>query len=139
MKIFNEINRLLDYAQRKLCLKTEDVNYVRNNVLGILNLDTFKQTEDKWDGCEVDELLAEFVNACVSEKVFHSEDASYYCDKIMGALSLAPSALTSKFNEISVSVGTRQATDFLYMTIAWLTIMSKSAFWTKTPVSKGTD
>jgi len=114
MKVFYEINRLLDYAKQNLCLQSEDVNCVRNNILDILNIDCFEQTEASWNGCGIDTLLNDFVSAGVSDGIFTQQNAAYYCDKIMGALSLAPSALNGKFDQIALSDGTKAAMDFLY-------------------------
>lgn len=114
MKVFKEINRLLDYARQHLCLRENDVNCVRNSILDILKLDGFEEVQSSGLGCTVDELLDDFVTACVEDGVFSREDSAYYCDKVMGALSLAPSVLNDKFDEIRERDGSRAATDFLF-------------------------
>lgn len=114
MKVFKEIDGLLDYATHCLGLRCEDVDYVRNNVLDILGLDGAAESEEAWNGCSVDDLLADFVAACVEEGVFSRADSAYYCDKVMGALSVKPSTLADKFTQISDCDGGRAAMDYLY-------------------------
>lgn len=114
MRVYKEISRLLDYAKKNLLLRDDDVNCVRNNILDILSLDSFDENDAVSDGYTVDELLADFVSASVADGVFGKEDAAYYCDKIMGALSCAPSVLNDKFEEILNRDGSKAATDFLY-------------------------
>ena len=114
MKVFREISRLLDYAKQKLFLRDEDVNYVRNSILDILSLDSFEESDATSNGCTVDELLSDFVSACVDDGIFAQDESAYSCDKVMGALSLSPSALTDKFNQTFSEHGSKAATDFLY-------------------------
>ena len=114
MKIFNEISKLLDYARCNLLLQSGDVNYVINNLLDILHLDSFEQTQTRWDGCGAEKLLLDFTSAAVDDGVFAEENAAYYCDKVMGALSCAPSVLDGKFRDILERSGAEAATDFLY-------------------------
>ena len=114
MKIFNEISKLLDYARCNLLLQSGDVNYVINNLLDILHLDSFEQTQTRWDGCGVEKLLLDFTSAAVEDGVFAEENAAYYCDKVMGALSCVPSVLDGKFRDILERSGAEAATDFLY-------------------------
>lgn len=114
MKVFKQISRLIDYAKRSLGLRCEDVNCVRNSILDILGIDGFEEVEAICGNCTVDELLNDFVLACVEDNVFSKDDSAYYCDKVMGALSLAPSALNDKFNETLARNGSKAAMDYLY-------------------------
>lgn len=114
MKVFSEISKMLDYAIKNLGLQNEDVNYVCNNILDILGLDSYEEVDASWDGCGVDKLLDDFTSACVADGIFAQPDAAYYCDKVMGALSCAPSVLNDKFHSLIQSDGAKAATDFLY-------------------------
>lgn len=114
MEVFKQINRLIDYAKRKLLLRDEDVNCVRNRILDILGLDGYEDVKVESDDSPIDELLADFASACAQEGVFCRDESAYYFDKVMGELSLAPSALRDKFDEILRRDGSKIATDFLY-------------------------
>lgn len=113
MKIFQCISNLIDYAVRNLCLDELNVNYVRNNVLDILSLRTYQETPPSNVSDDIQCLLDEFVSVATEEGVFEAADAPYFCDKIMGALSLSPAELNAKFQSIAEK-STKQATDFLY-------------------------
>ena len=92
MKIYKVLYELISYAKRHLALCERDVMYIQNEILDVLHLGCWKESE-----CEtvddIDALLKEFVSVAVEEKVFEREDGAYYTDKIMGILSLSPSGI----------------------------------------------
>ena len=49
MKIYGEITKLLQYAQTRLELNPLNVNYVRNEIIDMLSLPTFEQTDSTLD------------------------------------------------------------------------------------------
>ena len=114
MKIYAALNGLIRYAQDKLELSPLDVNYVRNQILDMLYLPTFEKVETDVSDKDVSELLREFTQIAVDEKVFDKADAPYYCDKIMGVLSLSPAQIDAKFHQLCQTQGSKSATDWLY-------------------------
>lgn len=114
MKVFEKISQLLNYATNNLELDERDVSYVRNGIIDMLQLNTFEQSDNVSDCNDIDRLLKEFCDVAVSENVFESQYSAYYCDKIMGMLSLSPSKLNERFAEIKAQKGTKCATDWLY-------------------------
>lgn len=96
-------------------LKRRDADYVRNEILDILSLDSYSS-----DGImtlelkTLDVLLEDFVSECVKNGVFKEEESEKYTDAVMGALSLSPSLLEDKFYEIKNTEGSEKATEFFY-------------------------
>lgn len=114
MKIFHSIGNLLAYAQKHLELQRADVSYVLNNVLDILNLHTFEYSSADDDIDDIDALLREFAHTAVSEGIFEKGCETYYCDKIMGALSLLPGKVDEKFQRTFDVQDGQKAMDWLY-------------------------
>ena len=115
MKIYGEITKLLQYAQTRLELNPLNVNYVRNEIIDMLSLPTFEQTDSTLPyDANVNDLLAEFTRVAVEENVFGEADAPYFCDKIMGALSLSPAEIDKKFSKLSQTQDSKAATDWFY-------------------------
>lgn len=113
--VYRCIDKLINYAECNLLLKRRDADYVRNEILGILSLESYSgdgimTLEFKTLDC----LLEDFVSACVENGVFKAEEAEKYTDAVMGALSLPPSALEEKFFEIERTEGGERATGFFY-------------------------
>lgn len=113
MKIYHSISNLIAYAQKNLGLKPSDTSYVLNNVLDLLDLRTFEYSPT--DVCDdVNELLNEFTQTAIEEGVFEKGYEAYFCDKIMGALSLLPSVVDERFQNILTTQGGQKAMDWLY-------------------------
>ncbi|MCM1289646.1 MAG: hypothetical protein NC132_03970 [Corallococcus sp.] len=114
MKIFQSISKLLTYAQQYLGLNSADAPYVLNNVLDVLNLRTFEYVPTEASGDDIDSLLLEFAQNAVEEGVIEKGQESYYCDKIMGMLSLMPSRVDDIFQNTLNVRGGQKAMDWLY-------------------------
>ncbi len=114
MKIFREINRLIAFAKARLELSPADVPFVRNTIIDVLGLTTFEENEVDTPTCDISVLLEEFVAVAVEEGVFGADLAPYYCDKIMGILSLRPSYLDARFHQKYDVDGAKKATEWLY-------------------------
>ncbi len=113
MKINAVLNELVAYAKRNLGLDERDVFYVQNEILDILHIGVWEDTEIEI--CDdIDALLKKFVSVAVEEEVFEREDGAYYSDKIMGLLSLAPSGIDAAFSKVLDEKGSRAATEWLY-------------------------
>lgn len=114
MKSNLAICKLIKYAQTYLGLQQADVMYVTNNVLDILGISSFEQENVQHVSDDIAELLQEFTSACVEDGVFEQADAPYYCDKVMGALSLLPGAVEGVFAQIHAEHGSKAAMEWLY-------------------------
>ncbi len=114
MKTYHQICKLVKYAQTYLGLQQADVFYVTNTILEILSLPSFEQTEVAEVSADIQSLLDEFVAVAVEEDVFEAPYGAYYCDKVMGALSLLPSAVDGVFAQIKAEQGSKVAMDWLY-------------------------
>lgn len=114
MKIFEEINRLLAFAEARLGLEKNDVPFVRNSIIDALGLTTFEPVEVETPTCDISVLLAEFGAVGVKEGVFSADLVPYFCDKIMGMLSMRPSYVDKEFHRVYKEKGAAQATEWLY-------------------------
>lgn len=114
MKSNIAICKLIKYAQTYLGLQQADVMYVTNNVLDILGISSFEQQPVQYVSDDIAELLQEFSSACVEDGIFEQEHAAYYCDKVMGVLSLLPSAVEGVFAQIYTEQGSKVAMEWLY-------------------------
>ena len=114
MKIYSEINRLIAFAKDRLDLAEADEKFLRNSIIDALGLTTFEENEVETPDCDISVLLQDFSSVAVEEGVFSAEMAPYYCDKIMGMLSLRPSDLDEKFHKVYQKDGASAATEWLY-------------------------
>ncbi len=113
MKIYKVLNQLTNYAQKNLGLDKRDVFCVQNNILDILHLTVWQ--DEEFDPCDdIALLLAALTSAAVEDGIFEREDAAYYCDKIMGALSLLPHSVDAEFSRVLAEKGSQAATEWLY-------------------------
>ena len=114
MKIYKEISRLIAFAKARLGLSSADEAFVRNSIIDTLGLTTFEESDVEAPHCDISEVLADFSAVGVEEGVFTPELAPYFCDKIMGMLSLRPSYLDREFHRVYEEKGAEQATEWLY-------------------------
>lgn len=113
LELYESFDRLVDFARRKLMLADKDVDYARNTAQGVLGV-AFAPTGVECGERGIAELLSEFTDNAVRLGVFEREDAERYCDGVMGALSLSPSALQAAFDAAEKAGGGKAATDMLY-------------------------
>lgn len=118
MNIFKEIQRLLNYGLRERLIEVYDEILVRNEILGILDI-------DEWRECKIEEkeipeypatILKNISDYAVQNGMI--EDTITYRDifetTIMGKLSARPSEIINKFMELENKEGGRVATDYFY-------------------------
>ena len=113
LELYESFDRLVDFARRKLMLADKDVDYARNTAQGVLGV-AFAPTGAECGERGIAELLGEFTDNAVKLGVFEREDAERYCDGVMGALSLSPSALQAAFDAAEKAGGGKAATDMFY-------------------------
>ena len=95
MTVSNCINRLVEYARSNLSLDERDMAYKTNGILDMLGVVSYDPDDNEGYTEDINQLLAEFVDVCVADGLFQKEDAATVCDKVMGYLSLDPSAVDS--------------------------------------------
>ncbi len=111
-ELHESVDRLVDYATKKLGLTRKNYDYARNGVLGILGL-AFPPTGAVADA-PIAELVDGFVNSAVAAGLFDISDAEKYCDAVLGELSLNPHALEDVFLYLEKKEGGTAATEMLY-------------------------
>ena len=116
MDICETIDRLTDYAAKRLELDPRDAVYARNTVLAVLGVDSCAGfTGEGCGGAETpDALLSDLCEACVAAGVFAHGEEDKYRDAVMGALSLPPGEVEKRFARLLAEEGAKNATDWLY-------------------------
>ncbi len=113
MKIYEVLNALMAYAEKDLGLSPRDRLYVQNKIIDILGIVSWEDAEFT-PSDNIDALLRDLVSAGVTDGIFEAADGAYYCDKIMGELSLSPSETDRTFEKIFAERGGAAATEWLY-------------------------
>ncbi len=112
-KLYESIDKLVDYAKKHLALSEKNADYVRNGIMDMLGA-AFPSTGAQSGNAGVAELIDEFASAAVAAKAFEPEDREKYCDLVMGALSRMPEELQNEFYATEKSAGAKAATDAFY-------------------------
>ena len=121
MGICTEINRLCAYGLKTGLIASEDLIFVKNQLLLLLNLDGFENDKDVSDIPDVEvsdleDILKNILDYAV-EKGLTGGDGTVYRDlfdtRLMGVMVDRPSAIIKKFNEL-YKKSPKEATDFFY-------------------------
>ena len=114
-EVYRSIDALIDYAERQLNLDRKNVHYVRNGILRLLGLESFaNDTQEKCLDVTPDNVLKRFADACVNAGVFEREEASYFCDSVMGELMMSPKETQAVFEEKLRTLGSGEAMQWFY-------------------------
>lgn len=114
-EVCRSVDALIDYARRQLNLDEKNAHFARNSVFRLLGLEEFcNDSGEKCLDTTPDAVLARFVEACVGAKVFAREDASYFCDAVMGELMLSPKEIQVEFEKKMATDGNAQAMQWFY-------------------------
>jgi UDPglucose--hexose-1-phosphate uridylyltransferase len=114
-EVYDSIDRLIDYAKKNLQLDERNEDYVRNGIFRFLGLDAYNRTEEiTTDQTTPEKLLSDFSASCVKAGLFTPEESEYYCDEVMGELSLSPKAVEDTFYQTLHTDGSQNATEWLY-------------------------
>ncbi|MBS4223218.1 UDP-glucose--hexose-1-phosphate uridylyltransferase [Lederbergia citrea] len=119
MKIYEALEQLIQYGLEKKLIETWDVDYVRNDLLAILDLDEWQQTDStNFGAClSLPEILGRILDwAAENGRLEH--DSVTYRDlldtEIMGAFVARPSTVIHHFYRIYKSEGPEAATNYFY-------------------------
>ncbi|MBS4174576.1 UDP-glucose--hexose-1-phosphate uridylyltransferase [Bacillus sp. FJAT-49736] len=114
-KIYRVIQQLVSYALSARLIEEEDVIYARNQVLAILELDSFMEGMEEQEGTNIPDLLDLLIEyACqhnIIEDYFDAKEI--LASKIMNCFIARPSTINRNFNEM-YKVNPKQATDYFY-------------------------
>lgn len=112
-----EINRLLQYGIRENLIEEEDIIYIANKIISILNLKEFVMLEDLNIGdtrlCEILDNILDFAYEC---GVLKNNDVTYrdlLDTEIMDCFISHPSVINKRFKEL-YNENKRKATDYYY-------------------------
>lgn len=107
---------LIDYAERNLGLDTRDEIYKRNELCEMIGTPCFDAGGVERDGAYElpDVFLGRLVECCKAERLVEDGGEEALKDKVMGALSLLPSAVSDRFDGILQGRGGKAATEWLY-------------------------
>ena len=114
-QVYLGIDKLLSYAKKNLGLKDRDVDYARNSIFNLFDLNSYV-VENECDVLDVtpENLLVEFNEACINAGLYEDYQAEYYLDQVMGYLTLLPSQIEDKFYNLLGSEGSKSATEWFY-------------------------
>ena len=112
-KLYDSIDKLVIYAQENLGLRSYDVDYVKNSIFALFDLNTYTETTVFSCDESLEQLLANFDSAVLELGLAEEGDLEYVNDQVMGYLSLLPSQINDKFNEIKAE-SSEKATEWFY-------------------------
>ncbi len=106
------INKLIDYAVKKLYLQEYDVVYVRNQLLDLFSLT--EPYEGPLKDYELYTVLDQLSDYAVRKKMIDENGKLNFETKLMGMLMPSPSKTVEMFDDIAAYKGTEAACDFLF-------------------------
>lgn len=115
MKIYREIQKLLNYGIEKNLIDKNDEIYSRNMILGRLNLDNWKDCNEVLEKESIEEILTRISDYAVSNGII--EGFAYERDiletEIMNFLTPRPSEVIKKYEEL-LKESSKKATNYFY-------------------------
>lgn len=112
-KLYDSIDKLVSYATLKLDLNRFDVDYVRNSIYALFDLNSYAGQTEYYENETLEQLLAAFNEEVLRLGLAEEGDLEYVNDQVMGLLSLLPSQINNKFNAIKEE-SSQKATEWLY-------------------------
>lgn len=113
--IYNVIQQLVSQAVTAKLIEEEDMIYARNQVLALLGLEAYSETDEEFEEKEIPDLLDILVEyACknnIIEDYFDSKEI--LSSKIMNCFVARPSTINRNFYEL-YEQNPKQATDYFY-------------------------
>ena len=118
VNIYLEIDKLLKYAINNRFISDYDINYTKNKLLEILNLDSFEEYNEKLnDGnLELDRILGNILYWANENELLENDSVVYrdlFDTKIMGCLIGRPGEIINKFDYL-YKESPKKATDYFY-------------------------
>ncbi|KYG31800.1 UDP-glucose--hexose-1-phosphate uridylyltransferase [Alkalihalobacillus trypoxylicola] len=118
VNIYEQIERLIQFGQKKGLLSKWDVDETRNRILAVLQLDDFQtqKVEDEELQSPVP-ILEQMLDWAVNQSLIEENTVTYrdlFDTKIMGCMTPRQSEVIRHFNENYHSVGPEKATEDFY-------------------------
>lgn len=123
MKIFNTVDKLINYGLYNKMINPLDVQFCLNRVLNVLSLEDY---EGKFDGVdssvkseepkeEISEILSEFLDYAIENKLIEDSitEKDIFDTEIMATITELPSVVNSKFNDLYKN-SPLEATNYFY-------------------------
>jgi len=113
--IYNVIHQLVSQAVTAKLIEEEDMIYARNQVLSLLGLEAYSETDEEFEDKEIPDLLDILVEyACENNIIEDYFDAKeILSSKIMNCFVARPSTINQNFSEL-YKQNPKQATDYFY-------------------------
>ena len=112
-RLFNVIDKLIVYAKENLGLESYDVDYVKNSIFAMFDINNYVNTGINENTQSLEELLNEFDKVLLELNLALEGDFEFFNDQVMGYLSAMPSVVNKKFNEIYLT-SPSEATEWFY-------------------------
>lgn len=114
-RVYLCIDKLMSYAKKNLELKEKDVDYVRNSIFNLFNLNSYVVENIVCvNDTTPESLLVDFNQACIDACLYEDYEAEYYLDQVMGYLTLLPSTVEDKFYQLIKENDSKVATEWFY-------------------------
>ncbi len=99
--IFNNLQKLIDYALACSLITKDDVFVVRNQLIEVLQLDRWEDSDETYSGETIDELLLPLVQYAVEQGIISDTASSrdLFDTKLMGVLTPMPRDVIKKFRQ----------------------------------------
>ncbi|MGI6006831.1 MAG: UDP-glucose--hexose-1-phosphate uridylyltransferase [Ruminococcus sp.] len=110
------VKKLISYGLKCHMIKEEDVDFVRNQILEVLELDSYEEPEEKYGQVELLPVLEELLDDAVKRGLLDSDTVAcrdLFDTKIMGKLVPWPSEVNRIFWEM-YGQSPKKATDYFY-------------------------
>ena len=112
----NVIKNLVDYGVKNGLVEAEDVVFVTNRILEVLNMDAYAPEENAPLMTDLEEMLKELLDYAVEKGVLENDSIVYrdlFDTKIMSCLVPRPSEVNKKFWDL-YNESPKAATDYFY-------------------------
>ena len=111
-----KLQELVLYAQKNMALKDADYNYTVNQLLDLFHLDSPAEKATSYPENFQEEVVDKIVEYAVENKMIEDNMRIHFETKIMGIVSLTPSATIEKFDAIAANNTIKDATDWFFNT-----------------------
>lgn len=114
--IYEQITKLVLYAERAGLIEKEDRIYVVNRLLELFDLEDYLECEVNQEQLDLEPILNNMLDYAYEKGVMKENGVVYrdlFDTKIMGALTPPPSVVTKHFRELYLE-SPRKATDYYY-------------------------
>jgi len=118
VNIYKEIGRLLHFGLAKRLIQPEDLDYTKNAILTVLELDEWQETDNESEKLDSPVPILERILDWAAVNGRLEENTVTYRDlldtQIMGCFVARPSEIVKQFNDIYEQAGPTEATKYLY-------------------------